>query len=312
MVAVAFLMAVPAHAEDLQAWLTGVRQEAEKAGISQATVNAALPDDFTPDERVLRLDGKQPEHTITFEQYKRNVITPGRIRAGRELLAGYRTTLNRISAQYGVEPEFIVALWGLETSFGHNQGGFNTIHALATLAYEGRRGAFFRDELIKALRIVDHGDVSLARMKGSWAGAMGQCQFMPTSFEKFAQDDNHDGKRDIWDTRQDVFASIAAYLSGSGWKKGQPWGRRVDLPDGFDPGLLGRKVQKPVPAWSLAGVTLQNGRPLPADDAQASIIQPGGDGYKAYAVYGNYRVLMQWNTSIYFATAVGLFADQLK
>jgi membrane-bound lytic murein transglycosylase B len=299
--------------QDFLSWLGVLRQEAIQYGISQELVDEALPDTLTPNERVLRLDRKQPEGGIPFEKYKKNVMTAKRLKEGRHHMRQYRTLLKQVSRAYGVEPQYIVALWGIETSFGKHVGGFETIPALVTLAYEGRRGDFFRRELLKALKIVDQGNIGLHEMKGSWAGAMGQCQFMPTSFEEYAQDYNKDGKRDIWNTTADVFASAAAYLSESGWRKGQPWGHRVMLPKGFDRTLIGLNIQKPLQFWQEAGVRLPNGRNLPLDSHdQVSIIQPGGEGYKTYIVYGNYRILMKWNNSTYFATAVGHFADQLK
>jgi membrane-bound lytic murein transglycosylase B len=299
--------------QELSVWLPELRQGALAFGISQKLVDEALPETFTPNERVIRFDQKQPEHTISFSHYKDNVITPKRLEDGHHYLWHYKPVFQQIRKDYGVEPQYILALWGMETSYGRNSGGFETVPALATLAYEGRRGDFFRQELLKALRIIDQGNIGLHEMKGSWAGAMGQCQFMPSSFEAFAQDYNKDGKRDIWNTREDVFASTAAYLSRSGWKSGQPLLRRVLLPRGFDTSQIGLKIQKPTQDWQAAGIRLFNGRDIPVGEHDpASIIQPGGEGHKSYIVYGNYRIIMKWNNSIYFATAVGLFADQIK
>ncbi|MCE9507170.1 MAG: lytic murein transglycosylase [Alphaproteobacteria bacterium] len=299
--------------QDFLSWLGALRQDALQYGVSQKLIDEALPDTLTPNERVIRLDRQQPEGGIPFEKYKKNVVTAKRLQAGRARMRQYSDLLKEISGVYGVESQYIVALWGIETNFGKHVGGFETVPALVTLAYDGRRGGFFRQELLKALKIIDQGNISLHEMRGSWAGAMGQCQFMPTSFEKFAQDYNKDGKRDIWNTKADVFASAAAYLSGSGWQQGQPWGRRVMLPKGFDRSLIGLSVGKPIQFWQAAGIRLPNGRHLPLDSHDlVSIIQPGGEGYKTFIVYGNYRILMQWNNSTYFATAVGHFADQLK
>lgn len=302
-----------AATQDFHTWLLELRRDALQYGISQPVIDTALPETIKPNERVLRFDKKQPEHHITFERYKNNVLTPGRVRDGRAYMQEYHSLLGKIGKEYGVEPQYIIALWGMESSFGRNVGGFETIPALMTLAYDGRRSDFFRKELLKALKIVDRGDIALHEMKGSWAGAMGQCQFMPSSFEKFAQDYNKDGKRDIWHTKADVFASTAAYLSKEGWQKGQPFGRVVKLPKSFDNNLMGLKVQKQVQFWKDAGVHLANGKAIPEDAAiLASILQPGGEGYKIYIVYNNYRILMKWNYSSYFATSVGLFADRLK
>lgn len=303
------LLPASAFAKDFPAWLEDLRQEARQRGIAEQVIRDALPDTLQPDERVIRLDRKQPEGGITFERYKNNVITEHRLRVGRRKISEYRNLLHDVGASYGVEPHYIAALWGMETSFGSYTGGFETIPSLVTLAYEGRRGAFFREELIKAMRIVSEGKAGLHQMRGSWAGAMGQCQFMPTSFEKYAQDFDEDGKIDIWDTEADVFASTAAYLSMSGWRKGEPWGVRVTLPKNFNDNMIGYKIQKPVEFWRSQGLHVPN---VFAPGEMLSVVQSGGKGYKSYIVGDNYRILLKWNTSTYFATAVGLFADQLK
>ena len=317
LLAVVFLLK-PLHSSDAASqnfhlWLNDLRQEAFQRGISKMLIRKALPDTLVPNEKIIRLDRKQPENTISFERYKKNVLTKARLKEGRFMMKKHKRLLNRIGKIYGVEPQYIVALWGIETNFGKNTGGFEVIPALATLAYDGRRSAFFRKELFKALRIVDQGNIRLHEMKGSWAGAMGQCQFMPTSFEKFAEDYNRDGKRDIWHTKSDVFASAARYLLSNGWQEGQPWGHRVMLPVSFNNKLIGRNVKRPLKFWNNSGVRLLNGEKVPSEgDYLVSIVQPGGEGYKTYVIYNNYRVLMKWNASIYFATAVGLFADDLK
>ncbi len=302
-----------AATQPFDAWLATLRVEALRQGVSQSLVAEALPDTLKPNDRILRLDRQQPEGAVSFERYKSNVITADRVRKGRNHMRRHQVLLKQIGDAYGVEPEYIVALWGIETNFGENMGGYETIPALVTLAYDGRRGEFFRKELLKALKIVDQGHIGLREMKGSWAGAMGQCQFMPTSFENHARDHNKDGRRDIWKTEADVFASTAAYLSESGWQEDKPLKRLVRLPKDFDNKLIGFYIQKPLQFWQEAGIRLLNGADLPMDtEEQVSILQPGGAGYKAYVVYNNYRILIKWNTSSYFATAVGLFADQLK
>jgi membrane-bound lytic murein transglycosylase B len=306
---ITIVFSTPASAQDFYSWLQDLRHDVLQYGISQKLTQEALPDTLAPDDTVIRLDRRQPEGTISFETYKRNVVTTSRLKEGRRQVRQQRKLLAEISAFYGVEPQYIAALWGIETSFGGNTGGFETVPALVTLAYDGRRGPFFRQELLKALRIVDQGHIALHDMKGSWAGAMGQCQFMPTSFEKFAQDYDRDGRRDIWHSKADVFASTAAYLSGSGWKAGKPWGIPVRLPKNFDTSLIGATIQKPLQFWEGVGLHLPEGF---APDELVSIVQPGGKGYKAYAVGNNYRILLTWNNSSYFATAVGFLADGLK
>ena len=210
--------AIPAAPSDavFNQWLKGVKKEARSKGISQATIDEALTG-IAHDSRVIRLDRRQPETKLTLEEYLTKVISDQRIARGREMLAQHRELLEPISKQYGVAPEFIVALWGIETSYGSNTGSFSIVESLATLAYDGRRSAYFRGELMNALRIIDEDHISAYDMEGSWAGAMGQCQFMPSSFLNFAVDHNGDGKRDIWNTEADVFASIANYLSKHGW-----------------------------------------------------------------------------------------------
>lgn len=295
----------------LTQWVAGFKTEARQKGISDALLQQAFAD-FQPIEKVIRLDRKQPEGTFTFAQYTTKVITQQRIDQGRKLLEENRADLERISAQYGVQPEYIVALWGMETSYGKITGGYNVVQSLATLAYEGRRAAFFRAELLKALQIIDAGHIQYADMKGSWAGAMGQCQFMPTSFLNFAQDANGDGHKDIWKTKLDVFASIANYLHTEGWNGSKTWGREVTVPPQFDVSLAGRTKVKPLHEWKRLGVMNKWGGPLPSGSEQASLIFPDDSHSRAFLVYGNYKVIMKWNRSLYFATSVGMLADLLN
>jgi peptidoglycan lytic transglycosylase B len=307
------MLALPAWAadEDFARWLGGVRQEALGAGINVATIDRAF-DGLEPIARVIELDRKQPETTVTFEDYLSRVVDAKRRQAAREHFAENRALLAEIGRRYGVQPRFIVALWGIETNFGRVTGNFPVIAALATLAYDGRRSAFFRKELINALRIVDLDHIDPKEMVGSWAGAMGQSQFMPSSFLRYAVSYRGDGKRDIWHRREDVFASIANYLSQSGWRADETWGRPVRLPPGFDPALVGPGVKKSLAAWAKLGVRRSDGGKLPARPVEASVLQPGGSDGPAVLVYDNYRVLLKWNSSNYFASAVGLLADSIE
>lgn len=304
------LLPLTAQAADFQTWLTGFRVEARNAGISDATIQATLTN-IQPLPKVIQLDKKQPEKKITFAQYKKNVVNQQRIDKGRQLIATHRAELDWVEKNYGVAPQYVVALWGIETNFGTNTGGFKVVDSLATLAWEGRRAAFFKAELLKALKIIDEGHISAADMKGSWAGAMGQNQFMPSSFFNFAVDADKDGKRDIWNTRLDVFASTANYLSKSGWTHGQRWGRRVKVPQSFPADMIGPKTIKPISYWKSLGVTDLNGGALPSENMNGSIVAPDGLGGETYIVYGNYQTIMAWNRSTYFATSVGLLADAL-
>jgi membrane-bound lytic murein transglycosylase B len=303
----------PARAaeEDFATWLAGLRQEALADGIRPITLDRALAG-IEPLPRVIELDRQQPETTITYQDYLSRVVSPERRRAARDKLEQNRALLDAIGRRYGVQPRFIVALWGIETSFGQASGRFPVIESLATLAYDGRRSAFFRKELINALRIVDEDDVDPKEMLGSWAGAMGQSQFMPSSFLLYAVSYSGDGRRDIWHRRADVFASIANYLAQSGWRGDETWGRRVSLPKRFNAALLGTGVKRSLSEWRRLGVRRADGGPLAQGPVEASILRPGGDGGPAIMVYGNYRVLLKWNSSNYFASAVGLLADSME
>lgn len=306
-------MAGAARASDngpFDVWLEGVREEAAARGVSQATIDVALSG-IQPIPRVIELDRSQPETTITFQQYMDRIVSRTRIANGREKFAANQEILATVTKQFGVPGRFIVALWGIETNFGKYTGGFSVIAALATLAHDGRRSAYFRKELLSALEILDAGHIAPDAMKGSWAGAMGQSQFMPTSFQRFAVDFDGDGRRDIWTTRPDVFGSAANYLSGSGWQAGQTWGRRVTLPAGFDPALVSMDIIKPLAEWQALGVRRADGRDLPVADMTGSLVLPGGEGGPAFLVYENYRTILRWNRSHYFAMAVGHLADSI-
>lgn len=292
-------------------WVEEYKKEARSKGIPQSLLDEAFRN-LAPNDRVVELDQMQPEGTMTWEQYKTRVINDKRVQEGRRKLAQHSALLDKISKKYGVQPRFIVALWGIETNYGTNTGGFDVIEALATLAYDGRRGEFFRKELTNALTIIDQGHISLDNMMGSWAGAMGQCQFMPSSFIAFAEDGNGDGRKDIWNTLEDVFSSIASYLSKSGWDGNYTWGRRVMLPSGFDRGHADIKESRSLNEWARMGVRNEYGGALPAADINASLVFPGEGSNEAYLVYGNYKTVMKWNRSLYFATAVGILSDKLS
>lgn len=305
----ACVVAPSAFADDnLNKWVRDFKKDAMGKGISESVIDNAM-EGFKPNARIIELDRKQPEGTMTFAKYKKRVISDARVAQGRRLYKEHRGLLEDVASEYGVPAQYIVALWGIETSYGNNTGGFNVPHALATLAYDGRRSKFFRKELINALKIVDAGHIDGKKMKGSWAGAMGQNQFMPSSFHAYAVDGNGDGKRDIWTSLPDVFASTANYLSKSGWKEDQKWGRRVVLPKDFKY-VTGLKAKKNLAQWRALGVTLPNGESLPKHDTMlASVVAPDGLSGPTYLVYHNYRVVMRWNKSTYFATSVGLLAD---
>lgn len=309
----AALVARPTTANevDFATWLKGVEQEALKRGLPRKVVDEALAD-LAPIARVLELDRRQPETTQTFQEYVGRVVTPARIETARARLDEHRETLSRVSGRYGVSPRFIVSLWAIETDFGRIAGNFPVIAALATLAYDGRRSAFFREELFNALKIAARGDIPVQEMRGSWAGAMGQSQFMPSSYLAYATDFDGDGRADIWNSRPDVFASIANYLSSVGWRNDETWGREVRLPQSFDRSLIDHtKVTRPLSAWQGLGVRRADGGDLPSREMPASLIQPAGPEGPSFLIYNNYRVLLRWNRSLYFATAVGFLADKI-
>ena len=310
-----FLASFPGEAAlgndlDFPSFLAGVRQEALQAGIRARTLDVALGG-LQPLPRVLELDKKQPEKTLTFAEYIQRVVPQARIDTARRKLQENQLLLDDISRRFGVQPRFIVALWGIETDFGQRMGTFPIIPALATLAYDGRRSAFFRKELMNALTIVDQGHVTPDAMIGSWAGAMGQNQFMPSSFLAYAYDWDGDGRRDIWGSRPDALASIANYLSKVGWKGNETWGREVKAPARLDAALVGLDTRKSIAAWNALGVRRVDGGELPARDLEASLVQPGGAEGPTLMVYDNYRTVMKWNKSLYFASAVGFLADGL-
>jgi membrane-bound lytic murein transglycosylase B len=293
---------------DWNEFLTGVYDEARAEGVSEATLHAAL-DGITPIERVIELDRRQPEGTITFDEYMASRLPPELIAEARSQYDRHLPILLSIGETYGVDPQVIVALWGHETRFGLYTGGFNVIPALATLAWDRRRSDFFRKELMFALKILDEGHITPTEMKGSWAGAMGQSQFMPSSFHGYAQDWDRDGRRDIWTTKGDVFASAANYLSRHGWQAGEPWGGEVRLPAGFDTSRAGHDDPRPLSAWLAEGLTFKQAPPDVAADEPATLALPGGPGGPAYLVFSNYRVILRWNRSDYFAMSVVRLAD---
>ncbi len=298
-----------AETGDFGTWLWELRAEAQGRGITTATLDGAL-NGISLIPRVVELDRKQPEFTLTYTQYRDRVVPMSRIKKGRRKLAENRELLEKIGKKIGVQPRFIVALWGIETDFGRVTGGFKVVPALATLAFDGRRSAYFRKELHNALRILNEGHITPQAMVGSWAGAMGQCQFMPSSFLAHALDYDGDGRRDIWTTRSDVFASAANYLAKSGWRDDQTWGREVKLPANFDPAMANLKVKKAIGGWQAMGVRNVDGSDLPERQLTASIVLPEkGKMSPAYMVYNNYRTVLLWNRSTYFALAVGLLSD---
>src|SRR5712675_3147977 len=293
---------------DFSAFLSGVRREAAGQGIRASTIDVALRNaQFLP--HVIELDRKQPERQLTFGEYLDKVVTTQRMDSARRQLADNRVLLDGIWRRFNVEPRFIVALWGIESDFGKVMGNYAVVSALATLAYDGRRSSYFRGELISALRILDQGHIRADNMTGSWAGAMGQCQFMPSTFLGYAVDYDGDGRRDIWNNRGDVLGSIANYLARLGWRGSESWGTEVAVPSNFDTRLAGLESRRPLGDWIRMGVR-SVGAPLTGREAaDASLLLPDGPGGRALLVFDNFRATMKWNKSVKFAASVGMIAD---
>jgi membrane-bound lytic murein transglycosylase B len=303
-------------------WLTAVRQEAVSRGIRQEIVDEALSGIDEPLPIILERDRAQAEVVLPLENYLKRILTPRRIRTGRERYADQHELLDQVGQKYGVPPRIIAAIWGVESNFGSFSGVRPTVAALATLAWDPRRATFFRGELFDALEILNRGDIDLADMKGSWAGAMGQVQFMPSSYLKFAEDYDGDGRKDIWSTPGDVFASIANYLKGHGWTSGQAWGREVaistdalhhihgDVPfrEGRCRATRDMTVAQPLTKWGELGVRLPGGKALPNAETPASLVS---GAKRQFLVYGNYEALLEYNCAHSYAISVALLADAI-
>ena len=309
-VAVCLSTSVAAQTVDIADWLEALKAEIIEKEIRVSTFEQALSN-FKPIQRVIDLDRRQPEFTLTFDQYLKRVVPKQRVIRGRKKLTKHKMLLNEIGKKYGVQPRFIVSLWGVETDFGRIDGGFPVIHALATLAIDGRRSKFFREQLITAIRILDQGHITLDKMRGSWAGAMGYFQFMPSSFVSFAIDYDNDGKRDIWQNKKDAFASAANYLSKSGWRNDQTWGREVRIPKGFDKKLVGLKIRKDISEWRNLGVLRVDGGALPKRNLMGSLVMFDGPNSRVFLTYSNYQTILKWNRSNFFAVAVGMLAEKI-
>lgn len=301
----------PAKADPaFTAWLSEFRQEALSQGISAATYDRALSG-ITPDPRVIDADGNQPEFVRPVWEYLGSAISDTRVANGLEKLRDYRSLLARLEQRYGVEKEVLVAIWGLETGYGSFMGTHKVPRALATLAYDGRREKFGREQLIAALQILDRGDIAPENMLGSWAGAMGHTQFIPTTYNVHAVDFNGDGRRDIWNTIGDALGSAGNYLAASGWRTGADWGQEVRLPDGFDYALADRAVRKPMRAWSDLGIRGVDGSALAGSD-EATLILPAGYRGPAFLVQQNFRTVLRYNNSTSYSLAVNLLADRFR
>lgn len=290
-------------------WVADIRTQALEQGISPALFDKAFDSIREPSRSVKNLAKRQPEHRLTYLKYRNTRVDNYRIVIGRKRYKQYRDLINQIAREYGVDPCFIVSFWGMETSYGSFMGSFPVIKSLATLAYDSNRKSFFKKQLFYALRIVNDGHVSLKDYKGEWAGASGQPQFLPSSFMKFAVDYDNDGRKDIWKSKPDVFASIANYMKQNGWQKGEPWAIRVKLPSNFNNKLEGKRIVKSVRDWNAMGVRTQSGKQLPYQNLTASIIKPYGG--PVFLAFSNYKMILRYNDSIYYAGAIGYMADEI-
>lgn len=300
--------AVPNPAFD--AWVASFLPRAAGQGISPGTLERAFRDvGYLP--TVIEKDRNQTEFTRTLEDYLAIAASDDRVKDGRANLRKQGSTLAAIEGQFGVERQYILAVWGLESRYGERRGDIPVISSLSTLAFDGRRGAFFEKQLIAALRILERGDTVPERMTGSWAGAMGHTQFIPTSYLAYAVDFTGDGRRDIWsEDPTDALASTAAYLRRSGWRSGQPWGMEVRLPGGFDTSLAGRGRTRSSQSWAAMGVTDTSGRALP-NFGTAAVLMPQGSGGPAFATFRNFNVILRYNNAVNYGIGVGHLADRI-
>ena len=309
---------------DFDVYVAALKKEALEKGYDEALVDQALATAKFK-KKVISADKNQPEVKETLETYLPKRVPQWKIDRARKLYKENQDVLEKVAKEYGVQARFIVALWGLESNFGKIQGGHSVIASLVTLAFDGRRETMYKNQLWAALDILKEGHITLDKFKGSWAGAMGQTQFMPTSFNAYAVDYNGDGRKDIWTTEEDAFASIANYLKQAGWNDDLTWGRQVKLPEGFDnANILKRGTrtrsqwleywkdsERSLADWQAIGVRKMDGSDLPNVDVTAAMVMPDDVNGRIYLAYDNYKALMHWNRSYYFATSVGYLSDRI-
>ncbi|MBS0546775.1 MAG: lytic murein transglycosylase [Proteobacteria bacterium] len=306
------ILSVPAAAQtgDFQSCLQNIRTEATRQGVPAPVIDAGFRG-LTPDQKVIDLDSRQPEFSLTYGKYVGNAVTADRISRGQQKLAQHRTLLGQLQSEYGIPPQYIVSFWGMETNYGTYMGDFSALRSVATLACMTKRTAFFSNETVQALKILANNHMTTQQMKGSWAGAMGNMQFMPSTFMKYAVDRDGNGKIDIWNSLPDAFASAANFLRGIGFKPGLPAAEEVVLPQNFPLDQADTTVDKPVKAWAQMGVRRAAGGALPASDENASIILPAGWRGPAFILYPNFKAVMNWNRSTLYALAVSVLAQQI-
>ena len=308
----ALVAAGPAQAQDggFRDCLNNIKADALKQGVPAATVDRAFQG-LTPDQKVVDLDNRQPEFSLTYAKYVGGTVSLDRIQKGQQKMAQHRALLDQLQAEYGIPPQYLMAFWGIETNYGTYMGDFRVVRSVATLACMTKRTAFFSNETVQALRILNTNHMTSDQMRGSWAGAMGNMQFMPSTFTKWAVDRDGNGKIDIWNSLPDAFASAANFLRGIGFKPGLPSSEEVMLPQGFPLDQADTTVEKPVKAWASMGVKKMNGGALPQVDDAASILLPAGFRGPAFIIYPNFKAVMNWNRSTLYALSVGILARQI-
>lgn len=302
--------AAEAPQQSFEEWVASFKRQARREGVSQVAIDRA----FAGASRlpaVIEADSRQPEFARPIWDYLDSAVSDQRVVRGRALMADHASLLASVERRYGVAPEYLVAIWGLESAYGANFGNYPVISALSTLAYDGSREGYGREQLMAALTIIEAGDIAPDRMVGSWAGAMGQTQFIPTTYLGHAVDGDGDGRRDIWGSLPDVFSSTANYLAESGWRRGEGWGTEVRLPAGFDYGLAELSDSLPIDRWRAIGVTRADGAPLTAM-GEGSIIVPAGHRGPAFLVLDNFRAILRYNNATSYALAIGHLADRLR
>lgn len=313
-IALLVIWALPARVQaqpSFNAWVNGLWPQARAGGVSGKTFRRAFQG-VSLDQSVLDAAAKQPEFSKAIWEYLAGAVSQRRIDNGRTKLAEHGKLLRRIQRRYGVDRHVVLAIWGMETAYGSFTGNKNTIRSLATLGYQGKRRKFGRQQLLAALQILQNGDVTPEKMEGSWAGAMGHTQFIPTTFKKYAVDFNRDGKRDIWGTIPDALASTAHYLHKMKWQNGKPWGYEVILPKGFNYARAKLRATKSLADWVTLGVKRADGKKFGAWARRGSIILPAGARGPAFIVFRNFRVIMRYNHSISYALAVGLLSERIR
>ncbi|MGS0674639.1 lytic murein transglycosylase [Shewanella sp. 125m-1] len=293
-------------------YVNSLQQDAIDKGISKQTIDDVFPK-IKLFKKAMLTGQNQTEVPVTLETYLPKAVPQSTVDAARALYKQHYPELEKMGQRYGVQPRFIVALWGVESNFGQLRGEFPVLSVTASLAYEGHKEDFYRKEFFAALKIAQRDDIGFSELKASWTGAMGKTQFMPSSYLAYAQDGDGDGKRDIWNNISDAFASTAYYLQQAGWKESETWGRQVQLPKSFEASLADLKIKKSFNQWQELGVRRFDGSDLPKrDDMQISLVMPDGEKGRKYLVYDNYRGLLRWNDSDYFAITVAYLSERIK